>query len=59
MVIDGLNLYIASTGHHTIRRVVIATGVVTTIVGSAPPTATSGELDGFGLDTSLKNGHEN
>ncbi|MDX1957355.1 MAG: hypothetical protein SFU98_02220 [Leptospiraceae bacterium] len=48
MVTDGLNLYIASTGHHSVRRVVIGTGVVTTIAGNAPPTPTSGEVDGIG-----------
>ena len=32
---DGTNLYLADTGNHTIRKVVIATGAVTTIAGSA------------------------
>jgi hypothetical protein len=32
---DGLNLYVCDTSNNTIRRIVIATGVVTTIAGTA------------------------
>ena len=32
---DGANLYVADTGNHTIRKIVIATGAVTTLSGSA------------------------
>jgi sugar lactone lactonase YvrE len=42
---DGTNLYVADTNNHTIRKVVIATGVVTTLVGTAGPT---GSTDGTG-----------
>ena len=42
---DGKNLYVSDTGNHTIRKVVIATGVVTTIAGSA---GTSGTTDDTG-----------
>jgi len=31
---DGLNLYVADSGNHTIRKIVISTGVVTTIAGA-------------------------
>jgi len=33
---DGTNLYVGDTGNGTIRKVVISTGVVTTLVGQAP-----------------------
>ncbi len=32
---DGTNLYVADRGNHTIRKVVIATGAVTTLAGTA------------------------
>jgi hypothetical protein len=42
---DGTNLYVANSGNHTIRKIVIASGVVTTIAGD-PITASS--TDGIG-----------
>jgi len=42
---DGTNLYVADTDNHTIRNVVIATGVVTTLAGAANR---SGTVDGTG-----------
>jgi sugar lactone lactonase YvrE len=42
---DGTNLYVADTFNHTIRQIVIATGAVTTIAGSA---GLSGSTDGTG-----------
>ena len=42
---DGINLYIADTFNHTIRKIVIATGEVTTLAGSA---GSSGSADGTG-----------
>jgi len=42
---DGTNLYVADTGNDTIRKVVIATGVVTTVAGTA---GSSGSTDGTG-----------
>jgi sugar lactone lactonase YvrE len=42
---DGINLYVADTNNHTIRKIVIATGAVTTLAGSA---GTFGSADGIG-----------
>jgi sugar lactone lactonase YvrE len=42
---DGTNLYVADTGNHTIRQIVIATGAVTTLAGTA---GVSGSSDGTG-----------
>ena len=42
---DGTNLYVADTGNNTIRRVVIATGAVTTLAGTA---GSPGSADGTG-----------
>lgn len=42
---DGTNLYVADNYNNTIRKVVIATGVVTTLAGSA---RVSGSTDGIG-----------
>ncbi len=41
---DGTNLYVADTGNLKIRKIVIATGVVTTLAGSGTP----GAVDGSG-----------
>lgn len=40
---DGTNLYVADSGNHRIRKIVIATGVVSTVAG-----ATFGSADGIG-----------
>ncbi len=42
---DGTNLFVADTGNHTIRKVVIATGGVTTLAGTA---GSLGSSDGAG-----------
>ena len=42
IVTDGTNLYVADSNNHTIRKIVIATGVVSTIAGTA---GTSGSTD--------------
>ena len=46
IVVDstGANLYVADTGNHQIRKIVISTGVVTTVAGST----TSGNADASG-----------
>ena len=47
IAIDGGNLYVVDTLNHTIRRIVIATGEVTTLAGSA---GEGGSTDGSGSD---------
>jgi hypothetical protein len=42
---DGTNLYVAESGNYTIRKIVIATGEVTTFAGTA---GISGSMDGTG-----------
>ena len=42
---DGTNLYVTDTGNHTIRKIVISTGAVTTLAGTA---GLSGSTDGTG-----------
>jgi len=45
MTTDGTNLYVAESGNDTIRKVVLATGAVTTIAGTA---GSYGSTDGTG-----------
>ncbi len=45
---DGTSLYVADTGNNKIRKIVIATGVVTVLAGPAQGTTTSGDTDGTG-----------
>lgn len=42
---DGINLYITDSGNHTIRKIEITTGIVTTLAGSA---GNEGTVDGIG-----------
>jgi len=49
-VSDGTNLYVADSGNHTIRKIVIATGAVTTLAGTA---GTRGAADGTGAAASF------
>jgi hypothetical protein len=47
---DGTNLYVADGNSHTIRQIVIATGVVTTLAGTA---GTTGSTDATGAAASF------
>jgi sugar lactone lactonase YvrE len=47
---DGTNLYVADTGNETIRKIVISSGVVTTIAGTA---LNRGSTDGIGPSASF------
>ena len=47
---DGTNLYVADHGNHMIRKIVIATGAVTTLAGSS-----SGYTDATGTSARFKN----
>jgi hypothetical protein len=49
---DGINLYVAEYVNNTIRKIVIATGAVTTLAGSPPPTL-PGSVDGTGAAASF------
>jgi sugar lactone lactonase YvrE len=51
---DGMNVYVADSGNRTIRKIVIATGAVTTLAGSA----VSGAVDGIGNAASFNNPEE-
>ncbi len=45
---DGVNLYVADTYNHTIRKIVIATGAVTTLAGKAGTFGSDNSTDGTG-----------
>ena len=49
---SGSNLFVADTENHTIRKIVIATGVVTTLAGTA---GTSGSTDATGTSAKFNN----
>ncbi|MDD2557576.1 MAG: hypothetical protein PHH87_04700 [Desulfuromonas sp.] len=51
IVTDGINLYVADTYNHTIRKIVLATAAVTTLAGSAQ---NAGADDGVGPAASFR-----
>jgi DNA-binding beta-propeller fold protein YncE len=51
---DGTNLYVAEQYNHTIRKIVIATGAVTTLAGTA---GTPGSTDATGAAASFNGPH--
>lgn len=48
---DGTNLYVTDWGNHTVRKIVIASGVVTTLAGTA---GTAGAANGTGAAASFR-----
>ena len=49
---DGTNLYVGECVNHTVRKVALATGAVTTLAGSS---VTSGHADGVGTAATFNN----
>lgn len=52
MATDGTNLYVGECVNHTVRKIVLATGAVTTLAGSS---VTSGHADGVGTAATFIN----
>jgi hypothetical protein len=52
LAVSGLDLYVVDTGNHSIRKIVISSGVVTTFAGTA---GTNGFADGTGVLATFKN----
>jgi hypothetical protein len=50
MTTDGKNLYVTDVGNHNIRKIVIATGVVSTLAGSV---GNAGKADGIGKEATF------
>lgn len=51
---DGSNLYVTDTANHTVRKIVIGTGVVSTLAGYAGTASASGPTDGTGSAARFK-----
>ncbi|MEQ1525509.1 MAG: hypothetical protein ABL902_08360 [Gallionella sp.] len=52
---DKTNLYVADSVNHTIRQIVIATGVVSTLAGTAGAANDTGLAATFNLPSSITN----
>lgn len=52
---DGTNVYVADSGNHTIRKIVIATGVVSTIAGTAGSADSTDAATGPGTTAKFNN----
>lgn len=52
---DGTNLFVTDASNHKIRKIVIATGVVSTVAGGAEGTNPSGDADGTGTAARFNN----
>ncbi len=53
---DGTNLYVVDAGNNKIRKVVIATGAVSSVTGAANTAVAAGAVDGAGAAASFKFG---
>lgn len=53
MYTDGVNLYVADYGNNLIRKIVLNTGVVTTLVGGGVSGVDSGYADGTGANATF------
>lgn len=53
MTTDGTNLYVAEWANHKIRQIVIATGTVSSLTGTANTTMLSGAADGAGVNATF------
>lgn len=52
---DGTNLYVSDVANHRIRKIVISSGLVTTLAGPAPGSSATGDADGIGNAATFNN----
>jgi hypothetical protein len=51
---DAANLYVADSGNNKIRKIVISSGLVSTLAGPSPGSTTAGDTDGAGADARFR-----